>query len=98
MSISTYIHTLRAKPEHIRKRISFFSALGITVIITAFWLASFTSIGTSSKQAVTAAVSRAGTPLESLTASVGSIATDVKDLIFGSRKVTYSEIEVKSGE
>jgi hypothetical protein len=98
MSITSYIQHLRAKPEHVRNRISLFSALGITVVIAAFWLASFTSVGTSSKEAVTAAVSRAGTPLSSLTASVGSLASDLKDMIFGSRTIKYSEVEVKAAE
>jgi hypothetical protein len=96
-SLQNHLENLRSKPEHVRKQIAFWSAFGITAMIFVFWIASFMGLGKSAGQAVSAAVEKAGTPAQSLTASVGGFFTDIKDLIFGSRKVTYSDVEVKPG-
>jgi hypothetical protein len=98
MSIQSYIESLRAKPEHIRKRFAFLSSLGITVIIAAFWLGSFSSFNIGSNSAVTAAIQNVKTPAQSLTASVGSFFGDIRDLIFGAKKVEYSSVEVSPGK
>ena len=98
MSIETYLEHLRNKPSHIRKRYSFFGALGITAIISAFWLGSFSAFGNVSQNAVSTVVDKAGTPAQSLVASVGSAFADVKDLVFGAKKITYSNVVVLPGK
>ena len=98
MSFQSYLENLRAKPAHIRKQYAFWASFGVTVVIFAFWLASFSPFGGSSQSAVADAVDKARTPGQSLVASVGSFFTDVKDIVFGSRKVTYSSVEVKPGK
>lgn len=98
MSIQSYIEHLKTKPEHTRKKIAFWSSFGITAVIFMFWLASFTSLGTNTQQAVAGAVQRAGTPAQSLTASVGGFFSDIKDLIITPRKVTYTDIQVAPGK
>lgn len=97
MSLQQHLETLRAKPEHIRKRVAFFSAFGITAIISVFWLSSFSSLG-GSPNAVAVAVNKAGTPAGSMLASVGSLFNDVKELLFGAKKITYSSVEVLPGK
>lgn len=88
---------MRAKPEHIRKRYAFWSSLGLTAVIFAFWLGSFSSFNFSAHNAITAAVGDAGTPAQSMVASVSSLFNDVKELIFGAKKVTYSSVEILPG-
>ena len=98
MSVQSYLERLRAKPEHQRRRIAFWSSFGITAVIFAFWLGSFSISGGVAKSAVTTAVNRAGTPAQSLVASVGSFGRDIWEIIFGSKKVTYSTVEVSPGK
>jgi len=98
MTLSSYIEHLKTKPEHVKKQIAFGGAFGITVIIFAFWIMSFTSIGKDTKQSVAHVVSQAGTPAQSLTASVGGLFNDVKDLIVTPRKVTYADVIVTPGK
>ncbi|MFA6601653.1 MAG: hypothetical protein WCT02_02220 [Candidatus Paceibacterota bacterium] len=98
MTVQTYIETLRAKPPHIRKRYSFLASLGITLVIFAFWLGSFSSFGKTSQSAVAQAAHKAASPGASLVASVGSLFTDIKDIIFGPKKMTFSTVEVKPGK
>ena len=98
MSFKDRLESLRAKPEHVRKRFAFLSSLGITVIIFAFWLGSFNSFGASSQKVVATAVNKAGSPSQAMLASVGSLYTDIKELIFGAKKITYSNVEVLPGK
>ena len=98
MAFQNYLDNLRAKPEHVRKRIAFWSSLSITVIIFAFWAASFSISGSSAPAVVTTAVTRAGNPGSSLIAGVGNFFGDLKEMIFGAKKVTYREIEVRPGK
>ena len=98
MSLESYIGSLKEKPEHIRKRYAFWSAFGLTMVIFPFWLASFSVFSDNAHEAVAKAVDRAGTPASSLTASVGSFFVDIKDLVFGPKKVKYSSVEVKAGK
>ncbi len=98
MSLQSHLTNLRAKPEHIRKRYAFWGSLGITAVIFAFWLASFTTYVATPKALVTTAVAKAGSPGQSLIAGVGAFFTDISDLIFGSKKVTYPSIEVLPGK
>ena len=99
MSLQTYLEDLRTRPEHIRNRYAIFSSLGVTVVIFAFWLHSFSffnNVGTQT--AVAAAIDKTGTPGQSLIAGVGSFFTDIKDIVFGAKKVTYTNVEVRPGK
>ena len=98
MTIQSYIETLRAKPDGAKKQIAFWSSFGITAVIFLFWLASFSAFGNSSKTAVASAVNKAAAPSQSLVASVGGFFGDIKDLFFGSRKITYTDIQVSPGK
>lgn len=97
MSFATYLDGLKAKPEHIRKRYAFWSSLGFTAILFAFWLGSFSSVNIGGKEAVAKAVDKAGTPAQSLVAGVGSFGQDIWQLIVGPKKVEYAEVEVLPG-
>ncbi len=97
MDINAHLDNLRSKPEHIRRRYAFWTSLGITAVIFAFWAASFTAIGDTSKSAVASVVDKAQSPAQSMTASVGSFFADIKDILFGPRRVTYTNIQVAPG-
>jgi hypothetical protein len=98
MAFQTHLENLRAKPEHIRKRIAFWSSFGITAIIFMFWLGSFSVSGSTAKGAVATAVAKAGSPGSSLIAGVGNFFIDIKEMIFGAKKINYSEVEVRAGD
>ena len=98
MSFSSTLEHLRAKPEYVRKHIAFWSSFGITAVIFAFWLASFSATGSIEGKGVTAsAVEKVGSPGGSLIAGVGSFFVDVKEMIFGSKKIQYAEVQVTPG-
>ena len=97
MSLQNHIESLRGKPEHVRRRVAFFYAFGITAVIFVFWLASITNVGIG-KSAVAEAVDKAGTPSQSLIAGVGSVAGELKDMIFGPKKVNYSSVTISPGK
>ncbi len=97
MSFQTYLENLRSRPEHIRKRYSVFVSLGLTIVIFAFWLQSFSFFSGSSGEVVTKAVKKTGTPAQSLVAGVGSFINDIREIVFGSKKVIYTTVEVKPG-
>lgn len=96
MTLQAYIQHLRTKPEVVRRRIAFWSSFGVTALIFAFWLASFTATVASPRD--TSAVAKINTPGQSLIAGVGGFFVDIKDMIFGTKKVTYSDIEVSPGK
>ena len=98
MSIFTHIENLRSKPEHVRRQAAFWYAFGITAIIFAFWISSWTTLGNTAKSTITQAVDRAGTPAQSFIAGVGSLALDIKDIVFGPKKISYSSVEVMPGK
>lgn len=98
MNLQSHLENLRAKPEHIRKRYAFWTSLGITVVIFAFWVASFSSWSATSTPAVAATVDKAGTPAQSMIAGVGSFFGDLKDMIFGAKKIKYTSVEVAPGK
>ena len=89
---------MRAKPEHIRTRFAFLSSLGVTAIIATFWVGSFTSLGTATNNQMANILDNAGTPGQSMIASAGSFFNDIKDMIFGPKKVTFSTVEVSPGK
>ena len=97
MAIQQTLEKLRAKPEHIRKRVAFWTSFGITAIIFAFWLATFSINGNTAQDSVANAVSKASSPGSSLIAGVGNFFVDVKEMIFGAKKITYKEVEVRAG-
>lgn len=98
MSIETYVKELKAKPEGVRKQIAFWSALGITVVIFLFWIAATTGLTNSATNAVAQAVDNAGSPAQSMTASIGSLFGDIKDIFFSPKKITYSSVEARPGK
>ena len=95
MTLQAYITHLRTKPEHVRRRIAFWSSFGVTAVIFAFWLASFTTTIVSPQDSTSMA--QINTPGQSLVAGIGGLFGDIKDMIFGTKKVTYSEVEVSPG-
>ena len=97
-TLQNHLENLRSKPDHVRRRIAFWSSFGITAIIFTFWLGSMTGVNTTTGAAVTQAVSRVGSPAQSLVANVGALFGDLKDMIFSPKKVTYSTIEVSPGK
>lgn len=98
MSIETYLQNLRSKPEHIKRRMAFWTSFGVTAIIFMFWLGSFTAIGSSAGGSVAQAVNSVSSPGTTLVASVGSFFTDIKDIVFGPKKMVYSSVEVLPGK
>jgi len=97
MSLQSFFNNLSQKPEHIRKRYSFFISFGITAIIFVFWISSFSFPNSPTNQNLASVVNKVATPSQSLTASVASLFIDIKDMVFGPKKITYSNIEVKPG-
>lgn len=97
MSLLSHIENLRTKPEHVRRMVAFWYSFGITAVIFVFWLSSFTSFGVSAKSSISDAVNRAGTPADSLVASVGSIFDSVSSYFFGPKEIKYAPIEAVPG-
>ncbi len=97
MALQTHLDNLRAKPEHVRKRFAFWSSLGVTAIIFVFWAASFSVTNTPAKTAVATAVAKAGSPGSSMIAGVGNFFVDIKEVIFGAKKISYKEVEARPG-
>ncbi len=93
--MNNYLEKLRAKPEHVRRRIAFLLSLVITGVIFFSWFVSF-GIKTSSEKSV-----QARSPISTLTASVGDAFGYVKGLFFGSNEIKYDgydSIEVTPGD
>jgi hypothetical protein len=97
MSVSSYVSHLRSKPEHVRRRVAFWSSFGVTALIALFWVVSFTTIGSSAQGAIADTVNRVQTPAQSMIAGVGSVFTDIKEIFIKPRKVEYKPIEVLPG-
>jgi hypothetical protein len=97
MSLQSFIDNLSQKPEHIRKRYSFLFSFTITAIIFTFWISSLSLPNYNTDQNLADVINKVDTPGQSLVASVGSLFTDVKDIVFGPKKVTYSSLEVVPG-
>lgn len=106
MSLSSYIANLKERPEHIRRRAAFWWSFGFTVIVFAFWVSSFTSIGigfgsgfsSGSQKIASVTAEKIVTPGQSLVAGVGAFAGDVWSMIVGPKTVTYQEVEVTPGK
>ena len=95
--LQSFIDNLSQKPEHIRKRYSFLISFTVTAIIFTFWISSFSFPNSNTDQNLADVINKVDTPSQSLVASVGSLFTDVKDIVFGPKKVTYSSVEVVPG-
>ena len=48
MALSRHIETLRAKPEHVRERITFFTSAGVTGLVALVWVTTLATTGTFS--------------------------------------------------
>jgi phospholipase/lecithinase/hemolysin len=89
--ITNYINNLKTKPEQVRKRFALTVSLAVTGLILIGWIASYSITSTPTVSDATDA------PVSSLTASVGSIYSDIKNMIFGSNKAEFGTIEVTPG-
>lgn len=98
MNFQAHLENLRGKPEHVRRRIAFWSSFGITAFIFALWLASFTSLGTQTSGEFASAMDSAGSPGQSLIAGVGGFFGDIRDLVFSPKKVEYKSVIVTPGK
>jgi hypothetical protein len=97
MSLSSFLDKVAGKPDHIKKRYSFFFAFAVTAIIFSFWINSFGYINDKEDQVLADVVDKVDSPAKSLVANVGTFASDIKDIIFGPKKINYSTVEVKPG-
>ncbi len=97
MSFQSYLENLRGRPEHIRRQYAFWASFGVTAVIFVFWLASFSVVGNAAKGTIAQTVERIETPAQSLVASVGSFFGDIKDIVFGPKKIEYSSVEAVPG-
>jgi hypothetical protein len=84
-----HIENLRQKPEHVRKQIAFFTSLGVTVIILAFWVASF-GAGNSSVTAQAVGATKTLTPAANLKASFFDAVDSIKKTFTGFSDSSYS--------
>lgn len=98
MSFQTYLENLRSKPEHVQKRYAFWTSFGLTAIIFVFWISSFSVSNSTARGVVAKAVEKAGGPGSSMIAGVGNFFVDVKEMIFGTKKIVYKEVEVRAGD
>lgn len=57
-----------------------------------------TNLASSNQSALTASVANVPSPSSSLLAGVGAFGKDVWELMFGPKKVTYSEVVVTPGK
>ncbi len=89
--ITNYIDNLKTKPEHVKRRFAITVSSVVTGLILVGWLASYGITTTPTMADTTEA------PVSSLTASVGNIYNDLKNMIFGSNKAEYGTIEVTPG-
>jgi len=98
MAIEAYLDNLRTKPEHVRRRFAFWWALALTALIAIFWFGSITGFSLSKNAAVASATQKISSPGQALVAGIGSLGKDVWELVFGPKKVVYSEVEVLPGK
>jgi hypothetical protein len=89
--ITNYINNLKTKPEHVRRRFALTISSVVTGLILVGWIASY---GITSTPTV---ADSADAPVSSLTASVGNIYNDLKNMVFGAKKEETGTIEVTPG-
>lgn len=97
MNLEARLKILREKPEHIRKRYALSASLGITTIIFIFWISSFSFTTTRSQSSIATALNNAGSPGRSMVAAVGTFFVDIKEIIFGAKKIDYATVEASPG-
>lgn len=91
-----YLDNLRAKPDHVKRRIAFLSSTGVTVVIFMFWIASFgIQSGSNGVLANGSATSTNGSsqiesPARSLTASVSDAAGNIFGGMWDAIKSTFT--------
>jgi len=98
MSFQSYLENLRSKPDHEKKKFAFWTSFSFTMLIFAFWLASFTSTVGLSNSAIAETIEKAGSPTESLIAGVGGFFGGIVDYFFSPKVIEYSELEVVAGD
>lgn len=77
-----HIEKLRQKPEHVRRRIAFFTSLCFTSLIFAIWIGAFKIQNTPTAVDIKS-------PASSITASVVDSINYIKDSFLGSNKASY---------
>lgn len=99
MTFQSYLENLRAKPDHIKRRIAFWTSFSFTAIVFMFWISSFSALGSSpAGQQVADVFDARYTPAQSLIAGVGSLFDTLRDSIFGAKKIEFSTVEVLAGD
>lgn len=99
-TVVSYIENLQKRPEHIRRKAAFWWALGITAVVFAFWVATFSFNGDSVRSSAAAVASNVSSPASSLVAGTGALANDIWRALVGPKKVSYSqqaEVQVVPG-
>lgn len=98
MSPRSYLERLREKPDHEKKRFAFWSSLGFTVVLFAFWVASFSISTGPSNIFASKTLQNTTAPAQSLIAGVGSFFGDIFDYFITPKTIQYTEIEVVPGK
>ena len=88
-----HIENLRAKPDHIKKKVAFFTSLTVTLIIFVSWIISNNVIYSKGEDV------KIDTPTSSLSANVSGFFSSIKNIFKESSKNIYtsSDIEVTPG-
>ncbi len=98
MSIQSYLENLRAKPDDEKRRFAFWSSLSFTLVLFAFWAASFTASLNNSTSLVAQVLDKTDAPAQSLVASVGEFFGDIADYFIKPKVIEYKDIEVVPGK
>jgi hypothetical protein len=95
-TLAQHLHSIRQKPDHIKRHIAFWTSLGITLVIVLFWMASF-SLNKNSSAASTA--TNVESPWHAMTASVSDAWTSFKTSL-GASTATYQAppLDVSAGK
>ena len=94
MSFDNYFNKLVSKPDSYKKKYAFWVSLGVTVIIFTFWITSFDAKTFMNRPVLSESTTKTQTPAESLVAGVGTLFSDIKDLILTPKKIKYGELQV----
>lgn len=97
-----HLETLRAKPEHIKRRIAFFSSLSISLLILFVWVVSFQIQSSAEVAQANNDDSSIKTPAVTLSANVSDAWDSLKEVISGAFKgsknsATNNSLEVVPG-
>lgn len=97
MNFQKHLENLRAKPDHKKKQFAFWTSFGFSALLFIFWVASFNTGAGTATSTIAKAADKAGTPAQSLVASVGSVFTGIKDYFIAPKVIQYKEIEAVPG-